>query len=87
MCRELRRRGDLPIIAVTARGEERERVLGLRVGADDYVVKPFSMAELEARIEALLRRSARPATARRVPSARSWSTRRPPGHLDGRAVP
>jgi DNA-binding response OmpR family regulator len=60
VCRELRRRGDVPIIAVTARGEERDRVLGLRSGADDYVVKPFGMAELSARIEALMRR-ARPA--------------------------
>jgi len=44
---------------VTARGEERDKVTGLRVGADDYVVKPFSMAELQARIEALLRRAVR----------------------------
>jgi DNA-binding response OmpR family regulator len=49
---------------VTARGEERERVLGLRSGADDYVVKPFGMAELQARMEAVLRRSGRPATIR-----------------------
>jgi DNA-binding response OmpR family regulator len=61
VCRALRRRGDVPIIAVTARGEERERVMGLRSGADDYVVKPFGMAELQARIEAVLRRSSRSA--------------------------
>src|SRR4051794_33439963 len=60
VCRVLRSRSEhLGIIAVTARGEERDRVTGLRVGADDYVVKPFSMAELQARIEALLRRSVR----------------------------
>ncbi|WP_204035392.1 response regulator transcription factor [Micromonospora qiuiae] len=59
LCRELRRRSNqLGIIAVTARGEERDRVLGLRLGADDYVVKPFSMVELQARIEAVLRRAA-----------------------------
>ncbi|OKI45211.1 DNA-binding response regulator [Micromonospora sp. CB01531] len=59
LCRELRRRSSqLGIIAVTARGEERDRVLGLRLGADDYVVKPFSMVELQARIEAVLRRAA-----------------------------
>ncbi|TDC32864.1 response regulator transcription factor [Micromonospora sp. KC213] len=59
VCRELRRRSSqLGIIAVTARGEERDRVLGLRLGADDYVVKPFSMVELQARIEAVLRRAA-----------------------------
>ncbi|GIE31653.1 DNA-binding response regulator [Actinoplanes italicus] len=64
VCRELRSRNEhLGIIAVTARGEERDRVTGLRVGADDYVVKPFSMAELQARIEALLRRTVRQAPA------------------------
>jgi len=67
-CRALRARNEqVGIIAVTARGEERDRVTGLRVGADDYVVKPFSMAELEARIEALLRRSVRlPPPAREI---------------------
>jgi DNA-binding response OmpR family regulator len=59
VCRELRRRGDVAIIAVTARGEERDRVAGLRIGADDYVVKPFGLAELEARIEAVMRRAGR----------------------------
>ncbi|GAA4708349.1 response regulator transcription factor [Phytohabitans rumicis] len=62
VCRTLRARSaHLGIIAVTARAEERDRVTGLRMGADDYVVKPFSMAELQARIEALLRRAARQA--------------------------
>ncbi|MBY8847707.1 response regulator transcription factor [Saccharothrix longispora] len=55
--RELRRRPGTAIITVTARGEERERVLGLRLGADDYVVKPFGTAELLARVEAVLRRT------------------------------
>ncbi|WNV89649.1 response regulator transcription factor [Umezawaea sp. Da 62-37] len=55
--RELRRRQAVAVITVTARGEERERVLGLRAGADDYVVKPFGTAELLARIEAVLRRT------------------------------
>jgi DNA-binding response OmpR family regulator len=67
VCRTLRQRSpQLGIIAVTARGEERDRVLGLRVGADDYVVKPFSMAELHARIEAVLRRGAFAAAPRTV---------------------
>jgi DNA-binding response OmpR family regulator len=58
VCRILRQRNaQLGIIAVTARGEERDRIVGLRMGADDYVVKPFSMAELEARIIAVLRRT------------------------------
>ena len=53
---ELRRAGDIPVIMVTARGEEADRVMGLRLGADDYIVKPFSPAELVARITAVLRR-------------------------------
>lgn len=59
VCRALRRVVDVPIIAVTARAEERERIAGLRAGADDYVVKPYSSAELLARMEAVLRRSHR----------------------------
>ncbi len=56
--RALRRRGDrTPVVVLTARGEEDQRVLGLRSGADDYLVKPFSVRELEARIEAVLRRT------------------------------
>lgn len=58
VCRELRRGGSVaPIIMLTARGEVRERVLGLAAGADDYVVKPFEIDELLARIQALLRRT------------------------------
>ncbi|MDB6001001.1 MAG: two-component system response regulator CreB [Rhizobacter sp.] len=58
LCRELRRHGTLPIIMLTARGEEMDRVLGLEFGADDYLSKPFSPRELCARVRALLRRSA-----------------------------
>ena len=58
VCREVRgRRPDLPIIMLTARSHEAEKVLGLELGADDYVTKPFSPLELRARIKALLRRS------------------------------
>nr|WP_066635485.1 response regulator transcription factor [Desulfolucanica intricata] len=56
VCREIRSKSDLPIIILTARGDEIDRVLGLELGADDYVVKPFSPRELVARIKALLRR-------------------------------
>jgi DNA-binding response OmpR family regulator len=56
VCRELRGRTDVPIVIVTARGEEADRVLGLEVGADDYVTKPFSPRELLARIRANVRR-------------------------------
>jgi DNA-binding response OmpR family regulator len=59
VCRQLRRRGErVPILMLTARGEVPERVLGLDAGADDYLVKPFEIDELLARINALLRRSA-----------------------------
>ena len=68
VCRRLRAAGDTAIIAVTARGEERDRVLGLRSGADDYLVKPFGIAELMARIDAVMRR-VRP-VARPVVTAR-----------------
>jgi DNA-binding response OmpR family regulator len=56
VARELRAASDVPIIMVTARGEETDRVAGLELGADDYVVKPFSLPELVARIRAVVRR-------------------------------
>jgi DNA-binding response OmpR family regulator len=58
VARALRRKGDTPIVMVTARGTETDRIVGLELGADDYVVKPFSGAEVIARIRAVLRRSA-----------------------------
>jgi DNA-binding response OmpR family regulator len=57
VCRELRRRHAVPIVMLTARGEEADRVIGLEAGADDYVVKPFSARELLARIRAQVRRA------------------------------
>jgi DNA-binding response OmpR family regulator len=57
VCRELRARSDVPILMLTARGEEADRVLGLELGADDYLTKPFSPRELLARIQALVRRA------------------------------
>jgi two-component system response regulator RegX3 len=57
VCRELRQRSQVPIIMLTARGEEADRIVGLELGADDYVVKPFSAREVVARIRAVLRRT------------------------------
>jgi two-component system response regulator RegX3 len=62
VCRELTRSGDLPVIMLTARSDEADRIVGLELGADDYIVKPFSAREVIARIRAVLRRAApRPA--------------------------
>jgi DNA-binding response OmpR family regulator len=58
VCRELRRRSEVPIVILTARGTEMDKIVGLELGADDYVVKPFSAAEVISRIRAVLRRSA-----------------------------
>jgi two-component system response regulator RegX3 len=57
VCRELRRSSRVPIIMLTARGEEADRIVGLELGADDYIVKPFSAREVVARIRAVLRRA------------------------------
>jgi two-component system alkaline phosphatase synthesis response regulator PhoP len=57
VCRELRKSSTVPIIMITALGEETDRVVGLELGADDYVTKPFSVRELMARIKAVLRRA------------------------------
>lgn len=63
VCRRIREFSAVPIIMVTARGEERDKVGGLRLGADDYITKPFGALELLARVEAVLRRSVLPAEA------------------------
>lgn len=63
VCRGIRQVSDVPIIMLTARGEEADRVLGLELGADDYLAKPFSMRELIARIRAVTRRTQRAETA------------------------
>ena len=65
LCREIRRTSDVPIIMLTARGEEVDKIVGLELGADDYVVKPFSAGELVARMRAIMRRGR--GTARKRP--------------------
>lgn len=72
VCREIRRtQPELPVIFLTARSSELDKVLGLELGADDYVAKPFSPRELTARVRAVLRRS-RPSPAAAAPSAARW---------------
>jgi DNA-binding response OmpR family regulator len=58
LCRWIRSRGELPVIMLTARGEEADRIVGLELGADDYVTKPFSPRELAVRVRTVLRRTA-----------------------------
>jgi two-component system, OmpR family, response regulator ResD len=64
VCRRIRQDGPVPVIMLTARGEEEDRILGLEVGADDYVTKPFSPRELVLRVESVLRRAGAAATDR-----------------------
>jgi two-component system OmpR family response regulator len=72
LCRNLRAKSDIPVIMLTARGEETDRIVGLEMGADDYLAKPFSARELLARIKAILRRARslpenlQPDSARRI---------------------
>lgn len=66
VCREIRRTSNVPIIMVTARGEDFERIMGLDIGADDYIVKPFSPAEVMARIRAVMRRIEREDTRAQI---------------------
>jgi DNA-binding response OmpR family regulator len=83
VARALRRESEVPIIMLTARGLETDRVVGLELGADDYVVKPFGVAELAARIRAVLRRAGDRAQPRRRPLSaagveldpKTWSAR------------
>ncbi len=65
VCKRLRQRSNVPIVMLTARGEELDKVLGLELGADDYITKPFSIREFRSRVRALLRRAASPHTRER----------------------
>ena len=77
LAREIRKDSDVPIVMLTARGEEIDRVLGLELGADDYVVKPFSSRELTARIRAIMRRGRAPERDGPIENGPSDSTRSP----------
>lgn len=69
VCRTLRRESNVPIIMLTARSEETDRLIGLELGADDYIPKPFSPREVVARVRAVLRRSEQPETAPEIITA------------------
>lgn len=73
LCRHVRETSDLPVILLTARSEETDRVVGLEMGADDYVVKPFSPRELAARVKVVLRRYAAGGTRQHAPESGSYA--------------
>ena len=93
VCRQVRKTSDVPILFLSARDEEIDRVLGLEIGGDDYVTKPFSPRELVARVNVILKRSApRPAPSEggTAPIVRGGLSLDPVGHqakFDGAAVP
>jgi DNA-binding response OmpR family regulator len=74
ICRDVRRESQVPIIMLTGRAEEVDRIVGLELGADDYITKPFSLGELVARIKAVLRRASMPPyRPRRTPAnSKAW---------------
>ena len=82
LCRWIRGRSELPVILLTARVDESDRIVGLELGADDYVTKPFSPRELAVRVRTVLRRAAPAGEARRTHRDRRTGARRrrPPGH-------
>jgi DNA-binding response OmpR family regulator len=87
VCRELRGRSGVPIIMVTAKGEEVDRVVGLELGADDYIVKPFGFRELLARIRAVMRRTGeRPPTRSTRIGALEIDERGRRARVDGREL-
>ena len=92
VCRRLRAESAVPIIMLTARDDELDKVVGLELGADDYITKPFSIREFRSRVRALLRRAAlsasrrRPRPRHRRGRARASTSRRRTVELDGRRV-
>lgn len=73
LCRHIRETGEIPVILLTAKSEETDRIVGLEMGADDYVLKPFSPRELVARIKVILRRASGGGTPVRAPETESYA--------------
>jgi DNA-binding response OmpR family regulator len=88
VCRRLRRRSDVPVLFLTARDDEVDRIAGFEVGADDYVVKPFSPKEVVARVQAILRRArpGRPSTAIKLDHGIVVDAERREATVDGEPV-
>jgi two-component system phosphate regulon response regulator OmpR len=91
VCRRLRAAGDTPILMLTARGEDLDRIVGLELGADDYLTKPFNPRELQARLKAILRRGRAPAGQGAAPILRFGRLEIDPGsrtvRVDGQERP
>src|SRR3954465_3394328 len=73
LCRHIRETSEIPVILLTARSEETDRIVGLEMGADDYVVKPFSPRELAARVKVILRRAAAGGARQHAPDSGSFA--------------
>ena len=86
VCRRLRAETDIPVLMLTALGDETDRIVGLEIGADDYLAKPFNPRELLARIKAVLRRSAKPEKAGRSLAGRRIRFDRWTLHVDRREI-
>ena len=84
--RTLRARSDVPVIVLTSRDEETDRVVGLEIGADDYVLKPFSPREVAARVRAVLRRAAKPAPQPEETAVRVGNALARRAHAEGRGA-
>ncbi|MBK6908021.1 MAG: two-component system response regulator CreB [Rhodocyclaceae bacterium] len=78
VCRELRRRSEVPVLFLTARADEIDRIIGLELGADDYVPKPFSPREVTSRVRAILRRAGRATSAPTTEATGASATTAPP---------
>ena len=70
VCQSIREFSSVPVVMLTAKGDDMDKILGLEYGADDYITKPFNILEVKARLKAIMRRTARKAPER--PEARSW---------------
>jgi DNA-binding response OmpR family regulator len=90
VCRRIRRESDLPIIMLTARSDDVDKIVGLELGADDYLTKPFNPRELVARVKAVLRRAGPVESSRQTTALQIGNTvidpERREAHIDGRAV-
>ena len=86
VCREVREFSNLPIIMVTAKGEDMDKIMGLEYGADDYIVKPFNILELKARIKAILRRSVKKVDINEAPKSNTLEIRGLKVDFDSRRV-